>query len=641
MPELKDVIYPTILKTLTHSPSIELSNLFTKYADHAVSGAINFSPSASPPIAGARASVLLTANGINTPTFANAFKPRKNSGEYKNVAGAVNEILFSYDGASFWYSISTQKTARFAVNVRDYGAVGDGVADDLPAFNRALAVLVANGGGCLYVPSGTYLVSLCVNMPSDSVLEGDGYSSCIVCPGGGWALGTTDRFGIVNVRNANNVRITNVRIKGTKTQGQSQTPKLIYFESCIGLKIDSCWIENSAWEGIWAGGNPENSRRVLISNNHVFDVGHPNPFGGLPAIQPNGHDIIVTGNYLENVGCGIGPSGSGLVISNNIIKGITLVGIGTGDGGRSGSTVIANNYIEMSASLTTNRSGIAVETGEGLSSNTVVSGNIVKLTGEIADVTARAYKASAGKGDVLFAGNSAEIIGFGVGFDVSGAPGGKRVFLLGNYAVAKSLVRLSYGFSATSSTPGSGISIQSSGNVALGFSDFFSYAYDFRSTGGAFDSASNGDFADAGYVRVGSTQRVASGEFMSEGADKSKSTGFYGRPQILSLILEPKIGGSNYRVTSGAIDITGNAAGLDKQRTCICVDTATNSSPAGILTDIAGGLEGMLLLISLFEPSRVVTIQSGGNIKISSAISLSEFRRVLLQKDGAFWFLVG
>ena len=45
-----------------------------------------------------------------------------------------------------------------SVNVKEYGAVGDGVTNDTAAFIKALAVCAADGGTCL-VPEGTYLIS--------------------------------------------------------------------------------------------------------------------------------------------------------------------------------------------------------------------------------------------------------------------------------------------------------------------------------------------------------------------------------------------------------------------------------------------------------------------------------------------------
>ena len=48
---------------------------------------------------------------------------------------------------------------RFAdvVNVKDFGAVGDGIADDAPAF-RAAAQIAMNTGKTIYFPTGTYLM---------------------------------------------------------------------------------------------------------------------------------------------------------------------------------------------------------------------------------------------------------------------------------------------------------------------------------------------------------------------------------------------------------------------------------------------------------------------------------------------------
>jgi hypothetical protein len=47
---------------------------------------------------------------------------------------------------------------RGPVNVKAYGAVGDGVTNDTAAFSKALAACAVRGGTCL-VPEGTYLIS--------------------------------------------------------------------------------------------------------------------------------------------------------------------------------------------------------------------------------------------------------------------------------------------------------------------------------------------------------------------------------------------------------------------------------------------------------------------------------------------------
>jgi hypothetical protein len=57
---------------------------------------------------------------------------------------------------------------ELVANVKDYGAVGDGVANDYTAFANAVAALKAAGGGTLLIPPGTYdllsRVRLCPNI---------------------------------------------------------------------------------------------------------------------------------------------------------------------------------------------------------------------------------------------------------------------------------------------------------------------------------------------------------------------------------------------------------------------------------------------------------------------------------------------
>ena len=42
------------------------------------------------------------------------------------------------------------------INVRHFGAKGDGSAVDTPAINKAIAFAAARGGGTVYFPAGTY-----------------------------------------------------------------------------------------------------------------------------------------------------------------------------------------------------------------------------------------------------------------------------------------------------------------------------------------------------------------------------------------------------------------------------------------------------------------------------------------------------
>ena len=57
------------------------------------------------------------------------------------------------------------------VSVRDYGALGDGTTDDTAAFQAALAA-VAEKGGTVAVPVGSYLINTHLNVPPLVTLEG-------------------------------------------------------------------------------------------------------------------------------------------------------------------------------------------------------------------------------------------------------------------------------------------------------------------------------------------------------------------------------------------------------------------------------------------------------------------------------------
>ena len=60
-------------------------------------------------------------------------------------------------------------------NVLDYGAIGNGVANDTTAFNLAIAT-----GKRVYVPAGTYLINATIN--NKTIIYGDGSTVSIIKP---------------------------------------------------------------------------------------------------------------------------------------------------------------------------------------------------------------------------------------------------------------------------------------------------------------------------------------------------------------------------------------------------------------------------------------------------------------------------
>jgi len=65
------------------------------------------------------------------------------------------------------------------VNVKDFGAKGDGVSDDYKALQAAEDYVYSKGGGVVYVPAGVYIVSEPFYHRSFVTLRGDGDASVI------------------------------------------------------------------------------------------------------------------------------------------------------------------------------------------------------------------------------------------------------------------------------------------------------------------------------------------------------------------------------------------------------------------------------------------------------------------------------
>ena len=78
--------------------------------------------------------------------------------EFLKVAGAAAVGLAASGPAKALVSKSgPAREAPAALNVREFGAIGDGKALDSDSINRAIAAAAAAGGGTVHFPSGTYL----------------------------------------------------------------------------------------------------------------------------------------------------------------------------------------------------------------------------------------------------------------------------------------------------------------------------------------------------------------------------------------------------------------------------------------------------------------------------------------------------
>jgi hypothetical protein len=70
-----------------------------------------------------------------------------------------------------WIATPSEKELGF-YNAKDFGAVGDGSADDTVAIKSALAFIATQNGGVLRFPQGEYIVTSPIALPSGVTIEG-------------------------------------------------------------------------------------------------------------------------------------------------------------------------------------------------------------------------------------------------------------------------------------------------------------------------------------------------------------------------------------------------------------------------------------------------------------------------------------
>jgi hypothetical protein len=113
-------------------------------------------------------------------------------------------------------------------NVRDYGAKGDGIADDSTAIQAAVTAAGAGNGGAVLIPAGTYKVTTAITVPNFVDVYGRGQASIISVTGNVFAFSFAP---------GNRSRIRNLLIQSTAAQTAGGG---IDFTSAA----NNCWVDD-------------------------------------------------------------------------------------------------------------------------------------------------------------------------------------------------------------------------------------------------------------------------------------------------------------------------------------------------------------------------------------------------------------
>lgn len=134
---------------------------------------------------------------------------------------------------------SVTRKQHLVFDARDFGAVGDGVADDTAAIQAAIAAADAASGGVVYLPTGTYKLTSSLIIASTYGIGlvgpiGSGWQPMGSGNGGAilnWAGGASPMLIIRPAVGSGNWPANNVRVEGLAFQGNDLATQCIHIES--------------------------------------------------------------------------------------------------------------------------------------------------------------------------------------------------------------------------------------------------------------------------------------------------------------------------------------------------------------------------------------------------------------------------
>jgi hypothetical protein len=201
-----------------------------------------------------------------------------------------------------------------ATNVKNFGAVGDGVANDTQAFQKAIDYMNEKGIFELYIPKGTYLLDALV-LNENTIVYGCGSTLNVLMPEevGTVAIKSNSyvrdltinslnedrRWSRVDMTDQSNITIENCTITGFRNP-TNQDAWGLYMKKSKNITIKGCMFDNNTQADI---AMTEDTENVVIENckalNSYFKINS----------EPNGTGIV------RNV-----------TIKNNNISLLTIVG---------------------------------------------------------------------------------------------------------------------------------------------------------------------------------------------------------------------------------------------------------------------------------------------------------------------------
>ena len=185
------------------------------------------------------------------------------------------------------------------VNVKDFGAVGDGVANDTAAIQAALD----SGAKKIKIPSGDYLVGSTISITSPVEIEGSG------------RVFSNNQITIFRVLSSN-VSIKNIEIEGAGNSSYNTLNRLIEVlgtdngaatapTRLTNIKIKDCKLHSVGRCGIYA----QYIESSIISDNHISDAG----YAGIEI--KSSIELNISSNFISDISPGTSGNSYGIYLS--------------------------------------------------------------------------------------------------------------------------------------------------------------------------------------------------------------------------------------------------------------------------------------------------------------------------------------
>jgi hypothetical protein len=260
-----------------------------------------------------------------------------------NLPGTSGQVLTSA-GAGV---VPTWKAGSGVFNVKDYGAVGDGVTDDTSAIQAAIDAAQAVSG-TVVVPSGTYACASKLNVTARISIIGTGSKSVLKSTYTGIPLdalltlglnsgGTPVPFSGLLIRDlcidgdgkVSPLNATQVDyILCESSEMKNSNGPVVFFVDCDNAKISNCVVHGG--RGMFGDGILlEGCLNPVVSNSEVYDFTRIGITGESSPTPLNTINSLIVGNYVHYAHDSTGGESNaaiwmentdGCVVSNNVCR---------------------------------------------------------------------------------------------------------------------------------------------------------------------------------------------------------------------------------------------------------------------------------------------------------------------------------